>query len=106
GLARQVLGVCRKLPVAPRPVLGTTPQIYDFRTCGAGQRKWLLLGGDQRLGDVTIEQNATLGNILVEEAHVGEPRCQELLVKRRNRELPHLQCGPEPSMECQLICDL
>src|ERR1035441_4123596 len=73
GFAHQVLRVCRKLLAAPCAVLGASPEIDEFRACSAGQRKRLLLCGDQRLGDVIIEQNAVLGNILVEEAHVCEP---------------------------------
>src|ERR1022692_1787011 len=59
-LARQVAGVGGKLPVAPCPVFGAPPSIDDFGTRSAGQSEWLLLGGDQRLGDVIIEQNAVL----------------------------------------------
>src|ERR1017187_6307449 len=106
GFARQIPGVRRKLPVAPRSVLGATPLIDDFRACIAGEREGLLLCGDHRLGDVMIEQNATLRDILVEEAHVGEPRCKELLVERCNRKLAHLQGGPAASVECQLVSDL
>src|ERR1017187_2119839 len=73
GLACLIPGVRRKLPVAPRPVLGATPLIDDFRACGPGEREGLLLGGDHRLGDVTIEQNAALQDILVEKTHVGKP---------------------------------
>src|ERR1022692_4367457 len=75
-------------------------------SCIAGEREGLLLCGDHGLGDVMIEQNAALRDILVEEAHVGESRCKELLVKRCNRKLAHLQGGPAASVECQLARDL